>query len=98
MLSHEQRMYDAYVTREPDYPDEPSPKHCDACGGFLPIQAERSEPWSDEEYCDGVIEDEYGAICGAFTGHVAHTFTFAAGVTEHRTCPKCGEVNIWVEV
>lgn len=96
-MNHAARAYDAWVTREPDYPEEPVNPHCPNCGGFLTIQPERSEPFENTEYCDAVIDADYGAVCGSWTAHEPHTFPVGGGVTEYRTCKRCGQVNTWVE-
>jgi hypothetical protein len=97
MLTPAQRMYDAWVTRDPGVPDEPVPLHCDNCGGFLTTAPDRTEPWEATEYCDAAMDEDYGATCGSWTAHEPHTFTVAGGTTEYRTCARCGEVNTWVE-
>jgi hypothetical protein len=54
---------DAWLTREPDYEgQEPVQPRCEACGGFLSVRAEQSEPWEQTEPCDGqgmVVHDFY---------------------------------------
>jgi hypothetical protein len=47
------RGLDAWLTREPDYPEEAPQPRCEACGGFLRRSADRREPWEDTEPCDG---------------------------------------------
>jgi hypothetical protein len=101
MLSLADRMYDAWVTREPDWAswEPPPPPHCTSCGGFLKREPEGQEGWAQEEPCTGQPDPEYGwTPCERDGAHEAHTYVVAAGVTETRTCKKCGMVNSWVEM
>jgi hypothetical protein len=99
MDRHMAASLDRWLTTDPwaDY-EPPALLHCTDCGGFLKLKPERFEPWSQEEQCNGDANDEYGAECGSWTVHNAHSFTVAAGTTEYRTCQRCGQVNTWVEV
>lgn len=107
MLTHAQRAYDAWVTREPDWGEPPTPPHCTDCGGFLTIGPERVESWEDIEQCTGISEAEladkdnpkgmYGAECYNWNLHAPHTFSNHGGITEYRTCKKCGATNTWVD-
>lgn len=89
---------DRWLTTDPraDY-EPPPPPRCTECGGFLTLKPGRTEPWQNTEYCDAVIEDDYGAVCGSWTAHEPHIFTTDAGVIEYRTCKKCGATSTWVE-
>jgi hypothetical protein len=54
----EGRMYDAWLTREPEYDEEPLPgdagyPRCGRCGGWLTREPERVEHWEDAVECDG---------------------------------------------
>lgn len=51
------RNYDAWVTREPDYPEEPPMLRCSSCGAYLKRAPERSEDWEDTEYCAGTCPE-----------------------------------------
>jgi hypothetical protein len=89
---------DRWLTTDPyaDYEPPPQPR-CTECGGFLTTEPERTEPWQHVEQCNGEGETDWGAECGSWAKHAPHTWTVDAGVTEYRTCKRCGATNIWVE-
>lgn len=54
----EGRMFDAWLTREPEYDESPMPgdqgyPRCERCGAWLAREPERLEGWEDAVECDG---------------------------------------------
>ena len=96
MLTIEQRMYDAWLTREPEYDEPPMPGNpgyprCARCGGWLKLEPESVETWEQTETCEDREDGWYDPLCGERSPHPAHQVVVAAGTTEHRTCKCCGE-------
>jgi hypothetical protein len=44
---------DAWLTREPDYPQEVPQPRCAGCGSFLSRRADRTLSWTQTDRCDG---------------------------------------------
>lgn len=47
--------YDAWVTREPDYPEPPPQPRCISCGGFLSPEPDGIKPYEESVTCDGEV-------------------------------------------
>jgi hypothetical protein len=66
---------------------------CSKCGGFLPLDPVRMEPWEDSTPCTGKVssvDGEYFADCGRRSEHPAHKEIMDAGSYLFFVCRKCG--------
>lgn len=90
------RGYDRWRTAEPPWynDDEPIHEHCTACGAFLPLRPDRTEPWDDGFDCDGERDPEFGLTqCGDDGAHAPHRHVCWGGTYEYRDCRRCATTN-----
>jgi ribosomal protein L32 len=55
MMDIAARQYDAWITREPDYPDAPTLPRCEQCGSWLRVKADVIESHVTDVPCDGRV-------------------------------------------
>lgn len=88
--------YDAWLTREPDWPEPPLPgeagwPRCE-CGAWLPLNPEREEGWEETQPCDGkpeVVTSLYTKADAGLLDIIGWDFLDTSYTTEYD--PICGQ-------
>lgn len=90
------RNYDAWITREPDCPDdEPFEAHCSGCGAFLAAAADEMSNHDELAHCDGqtiTVTGTYDADADAGLLAILGD-EFAGKSYEVEYDPPCGQVG-----